>query len=188
MFDISTQTVSVWGREFDKYLSPTAKPGGRRKRQFTKGDLEMIALIADMKGQGHTFEDIHATLNTGQRGQPPTLEPEDVQAIVSRDFEYRLQLENEKLQGMLVQAQNALAKAQEQLKELDSLKVERAKLETRIEGLVEERSAERERLERQIQALSQKVEELSMKAGQEYAKGFQEGWSRHTQETRDEIN
>jgi hypothetical protein len=35
--------------------------------------MEVLSLVAELKGQGRTYADIHATLKTGQRGTSPEL-------------------------------------------------------------------------------------------------------------------
>lgn len=70
-FGVSHQTVKNWCKEFRTYLSPTAVPESGQPRQFTENDVKVLALVADMKSNRHTFTDIHATLQTGQRGEIP---------------------------------------------------------------------------------------------------------------------
>lgn len=172
IYEVSLQTINSWAGQFREYLSPTANPGGRRKKRFSLDDMKVFSLVADMKNDGGTFEDIHATLKSGQRGDPPAVDPDQVQAIVVNETETRLTLENERLQQMLVQAHDKLAKAEEQLKELDGLRLKAAKLETQLES----QAKERERLERQVQALTEEIKSLSLQTGQEFAKGFETGW------------
>lgn len=71
LFNSARETVRKWAVEFERELSPTANPGDGRQRIFTDNDLEVIALIVEMKGQGKLYSDIHAALANGQRGQPP---------------------------------------------------------------------------------------------------------------------
>lgn len=172
IYDVSLQTINHWAGQFKEHLSPTANPGGRRKRRFSVEDMKVLALISDMKNEGSTFEDIRATLQTGQRGDAPTVDPDQVQAIVVGEAETRLALENDRLQQMLVEAHNKLAMAQDQLKEMDDLRLKAARLEAQLDS----QAKERERLESQVQALTEAIKQLSLQTGQEYAKGFETGW------------
>lgn len=71
LFEVTDQTVKNWAREFATYLSPTATPGDGKRRQYTSDDLEVFALVHAYKGQGLGYEDAHAALRTGQRGDVP---------------------------------------------------------------------------------------------------------------------
>lgn len=72
LFDVTAQTIRRWVDEFSKYLSPSARPEQGRSRILTESDLDVLALIYSMKGQGKLFEDIHAALSAGQRGEAPS--------------------------------------------------------------------------------------------------------------------
>ena len=87
IFKISQETVRMWAKEFTFYLSPTATPGKNKHRFFTQEDMQVFSLVKDLKKQGMTFAEIHANLKAGQRGDPPALPPEDVQALVTTDAE-----------------------------------------------------------------------------------------------------
>jgi DNA-binding transcriptional MerR regulator len=71
LFSVSHTTVKNWAIEFERHLSVTAAPGDGRHRNFTDEDLEVLALIHELKKQGMTYSDIHAALDNGQRGNPP---------------------------------------------------------------------------------------------------------------------
>lgn len=106
-FGVSRQTVRVWALEFENNLSPTANPEKGRQRNFTDDDLQVFALIAEMKEKGATFEEIHAALASGQRGNIPTL-PET--AITPKQSAQVTQLEIQivDLEGKLQAAHNEL--------------------------------------------------------------------------------
>ena len=76
LFDISAETVRTWSEEFQVYLSPTATPGHGRHRVFSREDLEVFALVAEVKNAGQTYEDAHVQLKMGQRGVIPDLASE----------------------------------------------------------------------------------------------------------------
>lgn len=73
-FKVSHQTVKNWCDEFSTHLSPTALPEAGRKRVFTTNDLEVFALIAEYHKRGFRYEEAHAALKAGQRGQIPEAE------------------------------------------------------------------------------------------------------------------
>jgi DNA-binding transcriptional MerR regulator len=75
LFDCSHQTVKRWCEEFGQFLSPTAQPEKGRPRRFTEADIEVFALIVEMRAAGKMYEDIHAALSAGQRGTPPASPP-----------------------------------------------------------------------------------------------------------------
>lgn len=164
LFDISQETARIWAMEFREYLSPTATPGKNKHRLFTEADMRVFSLVAELKKQGMTFEEIHAALKSGQRGDPPILPPEEVQAIVSTDRERRLAIENEYLQQALVRAQEELKQVTVIREELQQTKEQNIRLEAQIAIYKDQQ----ERLE-------QTIRELSRELGREYAKGFTDG-------------
>lgn len=68
LFNVAEPTIRAWCGEFEDYLSPDANPGEGRTRYYNDDDVKVLALVAEMKTQGKTFEDIHASLKTGVRG------------------------------------------------------------------------------------------------------------------------
>lgn len=66
---VSAQTIRRWTDEFADYLSGAALPDSGKNRRYTEDDLAVFALVNGMKDLGYTFEDIHASLAAGQRGQ-----------------------------------------------------------------------------------------------------------------------
>lgn len=178
IYNVTTQTIGVWAREFAEYLTPSANPGSRKMRLFTKDDMRVLSLVSSLQGKGLTFEEIHANLKTGARGELPNIEPEEALEITARDIDDRLSIEVSRLKAALIDAQMALKNAQEDLARLREVEDENIRLRTQLE----DERASKETLERQLQnqidTLTQKIEELALKTGQEYAKGFEEGWSR----------
>lgn len=172
LYGITTQSVNRWAREFEGYLSPAAKPGGSKTRQFTKEDMTVFALISEMQKKHLTYDDIHATLKTGVRGDEPLVEPDEVQAIVSTEVGSRLALENDHLKRMLVDAQHALKKAEEDLKRLRETEDEVVKLKERVAN----KDAIEQQLRNEIANLLAKVETLAKEAGQQYAAGYKTGF------------
>jgi DNA-binding transcriptional MerR regulator len=69
-FGVTNETIRAWSIEFKRHLSQGANPGDSRHRRFTFDDLEVLTLVAEMRGNNNTFEDIHASLDSGERGVP----------------------------------------------------------------------------------------------------------------------
>lgn len=168
LFDVTIETIRLWSIEFASYLSSTANPGTGKARQFSQDDLEVLTLVADLKGQGMTFADIHANLKSGQRGKATVRSPEDISQIAGTDPRQRLMLEVERLRRQLVDTQSELEAQRKIADQALAAQQENARLEARLE--VAER--ERERLEKTTIDLSTRIEHLAREAGREYAKGF----------------
>lgn len=69
-FGVTNETLRQWSLEFKRHLSPGANPADQKKRRFTFADLEVLQLVADLRADNARWEDIHATLDTGERGTP----------------------------------------------------------------------------------------------------------------------
>lgn len=184
LYGITIETVNVWAREFSKYLSSTANPGQKKARLFNRDDMAVMDLIASLRQQQMSYEDIHANLASGQRGEPPQIEPEQVQAIVSTDAETKLALENDRLKIALVEAKTALQKAETDLTRLREVEDKTIRLEAQLESertarqqLADQQEIHRKELQSQIALLQEQIKELALQAGREYAKGFIEGMS-----------
>lgn len=81
IFGLSRETIRRYAEEFKSHLSPSANPGSDRARTFTDADLSVFALVASMKHLGKRFDEIHAALVNGQRGDPP----ENARAVILSD-------------------------------------------------------------------------------------------------------
>lgn len=68
LFDVSKQSGRVWAGEFAQHLDPDANPPPGKTRQFTEDDMEVFALVAQLRQEGANYEDIHAALAAGERG------------------------------------------------------------------------------------------------------------------------
>lgn len=130
LFNVSHQTVKNWCKEFADYLSPTATPPANRQRQFTDDDLMVLALVAELKGAGATFEDIHAALAVGQRGDLPdtmaitTTEPALLitlrQRVTALETDLAaLRAANQQQTGQIDLLKQMLAEAQQTIRQLE---------------------------------------------------------------------
>lgn len=64
---LADSTIRVWSREeFKPYLSVTAKGGEGRTRHFGDEDARIIALIATLKNEGNSSDDVHRILQQMQ--------------------------------------------------------------------------------------------------------------------------
>jgi DNA-binding transcriptional MerR regulator len=169
-----------------------ANPGANRHRLFSEEDLEVFSLVSEFKNQGKTYTDIHFALKTGQRGDPPTLLPDEVQAIMVSDQEKRLALEVDYLQRALVRTQNELDEARKQIAALHESEKENIRLKEAMShsqqrlDLQDTYAQQRIReLEKQLQEskewigkLTEQRANLEREVGQAYAKGVIEALER----------
>lgn len=73
----NAQLLRTWANEFSHYLSATAQGGDGKHRKFNWDDLAVLALVVEMREGKQSFESIHATLQTGERGEvrvPPEID------------------------------------------------------------------------------------------------------------------
>ena len=69
LFDVTGETIRAWASEFEAYMSPTAIPTTKgQTRIFTDSDVEVFALVAQLRQLGKGFDDAHLALANGQRG------------------------------------------------------------------------------------------------------------------------
>src|SRR5690606_30310363 len=175
IFGVSLETIRNWADEFQDYLSPLATPGHGKHRMYTFDDLRVFALVAELKQKGHTYADIHSSLQNGQRGDPPPLPPEDIQAMVTSGQERRLSLEVDVLQRHLIRTQQELEEARAALKEALQVREEKIRVEMRLEAeqrQVEDRERQIETLRAELVSAQRRIEDLLRESGQQYAKGM----------------
>lgn len=170
LYGITTENARQWAIEFAPYLSPTASPGEGQKRAFTDEDMEVFDLVAKSKKAKRTFEDIHAALQSGQRGVAPQLPPADIQALAMVEGERRLAAQVDRLSGLLSDRTQQLDQLKAELEEAKKAQVEAASLKAKVDYL----EADRQQLQAQAKELTAKVEALAERAGREYAKGYVE--------------
>lgn len=130
--------------------------------------MRVFSLVAELKGQGMTFAEIHANLQSGQRGEAPILAPNQLTEITTSERESRLELELDQLRQILVRTQQELETVRKIADQVSATKEENIKLQTSLEHVIKER----ETLEQQVKELSTRIEELAERAGREYARGY----------------
>jgi DNA-binding transcriptional MerR regulator len=131
-FGISRQTASNWAKEFRTYLSTLANPPEDKHKRFTPEDVEVLALVSQMKSQSATYDEIHMALKDGQRGTIPVL-AKDIQPVALTGAELALQGRIGDLESELQAARLQIARVQGEKEEATRLLREQlAEKEARI--------------------------------------------------------
>lgn len=134
MYGTSNENARRWCIAFADFLSEGANPPDHRKRLMNNDDLTVFALVAEMRAQGHVFDTIKAALADGKRGAAPATPA----AVVPAD-------------------KTKLAKLQADVNRLtEALQLTMAD-KTRLEGRLEEVSADREALRRELRAAYEEI-------------------------------
>jgi chromosome segregation ATPase len=182
LFEVkSDQTIRNWIKEFQEFFSVDATPGKGVDLQLTREDMQVLDLIASMRGDRRPAEDIHATLKSGQRGNAPEYSPEQLDLLVDGEYEKYLSTQLNELNVKIEQ----LTKENDELKSSIQpvrdkniqLEAERVALDKQMEELKNQLEKERERSERiaeqertrgqeQLERLLREIAELRYKMGQ----------------------
>jgi outer membrane murein-binding lipoprotein Lpp len=125
--------------------------------------MRVFALVANLKNQGLTYDDIHAALANGQRGDPPTLPAEDMQALVVTDQKQQSAIQIQQLEVQIAQLK---LERDEALAQIQPTRDENIRLQTRLE-ITQERVKE---LSEQLEKAQKRIEELNREVGQRMAK------------------
>ena len=149
LFRVSHTTIQNWCEEFADYLSPAARPEKGRKRTFNDADLAVFALVNELGkgGAGMTFEDIHAMLQTGQRGEIPDTESALVTAA---------------LPVALVAARQRVAALETQLAELQ---LDSGKQITELQAVNHEQAGQIKLLKEMLAEANETIRQLEREAG-----------------------
>lgn len=169
LFEVHIETIRLWAVEFAEYLSPTARPGSNRPRQFSQDDLGVLTLVSDMKRAGRAFVEIHATLKSGQRAEPTVSNPEDIDQLASVDRDRRLALEVERLSRLLQETRDEL----ERQRQIAAAVAETRDANVRLQVELSVSERERQRLEGEVARLNARIIEIAGDAG--YHKGVIDG-------------
>lgn len=71
-FGITSEALRQWCIEFRRHLSAGAGgKGDGSHRRFSLADVEILSLVHEMRQRKIKWEDIHASLDSGQRGSIP---------------------------------------------------------------------------------------------------------------------
>lgn len=112
IYTITEQTVRTWANEFEQYLSPSANPGHRKTRLFSPSDMQIIAVVAELKGKRKTFEEIAFSIENGERGNLPAM-PAELRQVKISETERRLSERINWLQQQVEHAQVLLEQAEQ---------------------------------------------------------------------------
>lgn len=167
LYNVTNETVRNWAIEFGQYLTDTTRPGKNKSRTFSIADMEVLSLVAELKAQGRTYADIHATLKSGQRGSAPELPPNELQLIASSEQERQLVLHIEFLRHRLTHMESDLVAAKREADSVHQIKEEKARIEGRLEVVKEELQETKAALEE----AQLRIEELAKAQGEEYVRG-----------------
>lgn len=131
LFDVSRETSRQWAIEFADYLSAGAQGGEGRRRDFNDDDLEVFALIHEMRKRGLQYDDVKAALDNGQRGEIPdmptvlTAGDEKRQVLMLRQKIETLQIQrndlkvsNSRLEGENAVLREKLDRAEQEIRDL----------------------------------------------------------------------
>jgi DNA-binding transcriptional MerR regulator len=145
VFAVSQQTIRQWSNEFHDHLSTRANPGKSRIRAYTNEDLPVFALIAQMKTLGYTYQDIHAALVNGQRGEAPSLNGlEKVDLALTSERERKLELRAQQAEEERDFWRERATEAERQLQERDEVlhqsQIELARLQGEMKAVERDRS------------------------------------------------
>lgn len=159
LFGVTGETIRAWASEFEEYMSPTAVPTTKgQTRIFTDSDVEIFALVAQLRELGKGFDDVKMALANGQRGdlalivnERNELDRDHVQLALARQHLASLEAnlvaakeqaaalhdENIRLKTLLERSYEELKQAREQGGEMqarvEQLVREIARLEVRLE-------------------------------------------------------
>jgi DNA-binding transcriptional MerR regulator len=131
-------------------MSVSANPGTGRHRQFTEDDMAVLSLVAQMKRDNMIFADIHASLESGQRGNPPLLPVSEVEALVVEERETQLVAQIHKLEEIVVQLE-------QERDNLLPIRDENIRLKVRLE--------ESEKVAVQLQTAQEEIKQLYRQIG-----------------------
>jgi DNA-binding transcriptional MerR regulator len=175
IFGFAEPTVRKWAVEFGQYLSPTAHPGNGKKRSFAIEDLAVVALIAEHKERQATFEDIHAALKSGARGEPPEISEGQLRVISATEGEKRASLEIVAMQHNINQLTKRLEEAEAQAERAQLLDKENASLRTETTMLREQLDKSAEQLKQAQEDINRLSREVGTTHGQAYIEGYKAG-------------
>jgi len=127
LLSINDERIRSWCKEFASYLSTNATPDKKgTHRKFTREDVAVLALVKSMREDEKNYDSIHATLQSGARGDIPL--PSDVslsQVAISQSSlslamrMYHLEQENKRLMFAYNESQSKLNPAQEELHRME---------------------------------------------------------------------
>lgn len=134
LYSTSNENARRWCIAFAEFLSEGANPPDHRKRLLNDDDLTVLSLVTEMRQQGHVFDTIKAALAEGKRGAAPA----NPSAVVPAN-------------------ETRLAKLQSDVNRLTEALQVTIEDKTRLEGRLEEVSADRDALKRELRAAYEEI-------------------------------
>ena len=131
-FNRTEQTIRAWANEYDKFLSTNANPGDGKNRSYTVGDMTVLSLVSEMKKQRQSDETIHASLQSGSRGEAPQISERDMKVLTATEGEKRAAIEISALRNHVIDLQERLAAAEAKAALVNQANIDKAKLETEL--------------------------------------------------------
>lgn len=179
------QTIRAWAREFSRHFSPTANPGSGKGRTYTIEDLQVIGLIAEMKDRNATYEEIHAALDSGQRGDPPNLSVDDLKVLRATEGEKRAGFEIQVLQQHIADIQVRVKQAEDRAlnAEVKAIQLGQDKAALMAEAALIKADLERAREE--LKAAQEANMRLSREVGTAHGQAYIEGYRAGLSESRE---
>src|SRR5690606_27908794 len=117
--------------------------------------------------QGKTYDEIHAALRSGARGDPPDIDESALEVLQAAEGERRVALEVQALQQVIIDLRRQLDRAQEVADQVEEVRLENKVLQTSLHHVEEDRNELKERLDK----ATIRIEILSKQLGEEYVRG-----------------
>jgi DNA-binding transcriptional MerR regulator len=157
LFGVSHQTVSNWVKEFENFLSETARKQDSRQSIFTEQDFIIMATIAELsQKQKLPYEAIREQLSQGYRvedARAATVGYEDGRMVPAATVEHLIDATHLRVQLEQVQA------------ERDKLMQLLSDVQAQAKAIQEDRETLRREKDTQISALQTKIAELERALG-----------------------
>jgi DNA-binding transcriptional MerR regulator len=167
----SPQTIRNWAKEFANYLSPSATPGSGSTRRFTVEDMKVLALIAQMSSEGASFTDIHTSLAAGQRGDTPSVSPDEMDALIAGEVERQLSTQLHETRELAQRLQDELDDLKAQVRPLHDENI-------RLKAQIEDRETRIGELNQHLQEAQERIARLAEEKGEAYVKGIMDALQR----------
>lgn len=181
LYDVrSDQTIRNWIREFEEFFSIDATPGKGVDLSLNQDDMRVLDIIAQMRNERRSTDEIYATLKSGQRGNAPDFTPEELDLWVKGEYEKHLSTQVNELNlriEQLSQENEELRTSIQPIRDRNiQLEAEQIALERQVQDLKLQLERERERSDKladqergrsqeQLEKLFREIAELRYKMG-----------------------
>lgn len=161
----SPQTIRNWAKEFEEYLSPTATPEKGSTRLFSIDDMRVFSLVAEFSNVNKSFTEIHAALKSGERGDAPRVEPEDLDGLAAGEVEMQLSTELHEARDLANQLQAELDTMRSQFQPIKEENI-------RLQAQIEDREKQLDELKTQLKDAQDRIAKLAEEKGDAYVRGI----------------